>query len=230
MIEFGAPILPSSFWDRVTIAESGCWEWQGGRNAKGYGSFSRPKDGTRLANRRMFKLVHSVDLTPEQFICHSCDNPPCVNPSHLWLGDVVSNTADSNQKGRHVRWNGVRQGEGNHNAKLTEADVLEMRSGNGVLAFYAEQFGIGQEAIRRAIVGRTWSHLPPAGADRVKMFTQAGRIKIASDQISLIIANPEHLTNAALARKYGVSHTTISEIRLGKKRAPTEASDDVSAQ
>lgn len=81
------------------ITKMGCCEWMGSKNKAGYGVFSR-KSTTFLAHRVSFFMANGID--PVGFlVCHSCDNPPCVNPVHLWLGDKVSNAADMVQKGRH---------------------------------------------------------------------------------------------------------------------------------
>jgi hypothetical protein len=79
--------------------ERGCMEWQGVRRKDGYGVLFV---GTRrvAAHRYAYQLTHQVMLTADQFVCHKCDNPPCVNPDHLWIGSVRDNVADMIAKGR----------------------------------------------------------------------------------------------------------------------------------
>jgi len=81
------------------IPETGCWEWQGGRDKTNYGQFSYKNN--RAAHRSAYELY--VDDIPEGLIvCHKCDNPPCVNPDHLFLGTFKDNTQDCIKKGRFV--------------------------------------------------------------------------------------------------------------------------------
>lgn len=90
---------------KVTIGP-GCWEWQANKNTAGYGRLSiGGRDGRMvLAHRVAFE--HFVGPVPEgRFVLHHCDNPACVRPDHLWLGDARSNAADRDHKGRH-RTNG----------------------------------------------------------------------------------------------------------------------------
>ena len=87
------------FWDRVDKkGPDECWEWFGQKNPKGYG-YVKPYG---LTHRFSYEL-HTGEKPGELFVCHSCDNPPCVNPAHLWLGTVTDNQRDAKAKGRLVR-------------------------------------------------------------------------------------------------------------------------------
>lgn len=86
-------ILPS-----VKVAESGCWEFQGPRQGK-YGCVW--VDKSRPTHRVAASAFLGLDLLDsETFVCHRCDNPPCCNPDHLFLGTAADNLRDASQKGR----------------------------------------------------------------------------------------------------------------------------------
>ena len=89
---------PIRFWTRVDLIGN-CWEWRGARNQSGYGTLSNSAGMPPLAHRASWVLHHGP-IPQDADICHSCDNPSCVNPSHLWIGDAKSNGADMAAKGR----------------------------------------------------------------------------------------------------------------------------------
>lgn len=82
-------------WSYVKV-ENGCWVFQGGRDRAGYGKF-----GSGRAHRASYKIFKG-DVPDNLLVCHTCDNPPCVNPDHLWLGTNSDNQKDSIKKGRRI--------------------------------------------------------------------------------------------------------------------------------
>jgi hypothetical protein len=78
-------------------------EWQGGRDLQGYGQiFVRGQaKPTRLKAHRVSYELHVGPIPDGMCVCHTCDNPPCLNPEHLWLGTNADNTRDKTEKGRH---------------------------------------------------------------------------------------------------------------------------------
>jgi len=79
---------------------NGCLEWQRGRTSAGYGQMTWVSgEGTRYTHRLAWEMAKGP-IPPGQCVLHSCDNPPCCTPEHLFLGSKAENTADMVEKGR----------------------------------------------------------------------------------------------------------------------------------
>lgn len=76
-----------------------CWEWKAYRNKDGYGLFV--VDGIRMLSHRFAWVYYYGDIPQGMKVLHECDNPPCCNPWHLFLGTQLDNTKDMISKGRH---------------------------------------------------------------------------------------------------------------------------------
>jgi hypothetical protein len=136
---------------KVSVGQSGCWEWTAHKDANGYGGigFSGKK---KLAHRVMYELRNGP-IPDGACVCHSCDNPACVNPDHLFLGSHAENMADMASKGRAPK------GETHVAAKLTEADVLAIRAETGTQQEIAAKYGISTSQVSRIRLGQTWKHV-----------------------------------------------------------------------
>lgn len=109
------------FWTSVeNRGGEGCWPWIGGKDDRGYGKASVGGQKWKRAPRVAWELTNGP-IPDGLHVLHRCDNPPCVNPAHLFLGTNRDNHADKVAKGRQAR--GERCG---HN-KLTEDDVVAIR-------------------------------------------------------------------------------------------------------
>lgn len=161
--EEGLEIQKQRFLKYVTIAsDDGCWIWSGGRAGRGYGRFSMFKR-TCVASRAAWILFNKED-PKDLLVCHHCDNPPCVNPKHLFLGTHKDNTDDNMKKGRHAMKMGpnlAKRGEESGKSKLTEKQVLKIRSLQGIKEGpeLAEMFKVDQSNIYQIFKRRTWKHI-----------------------------------------------------------------------
>lgn len=136
----------------------GCMEWPWARTSGGYGNI-RIKGKNVCVSRWVWERFNSP-LDPSIDVCHSCDNPACFRPSHLFSGTRVQNMADCESKGRAVHRGAV--GERNRNAVLDAADVLEIKrlvSRGTVRADLCIRYSVTISCINHIIAGHTWKHL-----------------------------------------------------------------------
>lgn len=131
-----------------------CWEWQGARTKAGYGVLNE-KGKLHLVHRFSWECFNGpIPLGME--ILHRCDNPPCLNPAHLFLGDQTTNVKDAKEKGR------ISKGESHINTKLNEGKVHEIKYQLelGVPATkIAKRFGVSRGTIMDIKHNRTWKHV-----------------------------------------------------------------------
>ena len=146
--------LKNKLFSKVEVsASTGCWTWTAG---KGIGGYGRVRVGlkTRYAHRVSFE-IHRGTIPRGMFVCHSCDNPACLNPDHLFLGTPAENMADRDRKGRQARQRGAQ----NAMAKLTDAAVLEIKAAVGPQREIADRYGVSRGHISFIRTGRRWAHL-----------------------------------------------------------------------
>lgn len=139
----------ASFWNKVQRLDSGCWVWTASVTPKGYGTCKTL--GEHYAHRASWVIANG-SIPDGQMVCHRCDNPPCVNPSHLFLGSAADNSQDMVSKGRAARNAGDKSGM----AKVSDADVAEMRRLRNLgvrLADLAVEFGIHPSQVSRIVRG-----------------------------------------------------------------------------
>lgn len=92
--------IEERFWRKVKKGEeNSCWEWIAGRTIDGYGSFWF--NNRVMKSHKVSYLLHTGDVPTGMCVCHTCDNPLCVNPKHLWLGTQLENIEDRQKKGRN---------------------------------------------------------------------------------------------------------------------------------
>jgi len=146
------PTLAERFWSKVSKTES-CWIWTGGSLESGYGMIRvGGSDKRKLEAHRVSWILENGFIPDGLCVLHKCDNPPCVNPKHLFIGTLQDNVRDMNQKGRS---SGGRIPRNQFSRKTSEEDVVEIRelyaSGNYTMKQLATRFGYGYRTIRRII-------------------------------------------------------------------------------
>jgi hypothetical protein len=176
-----------AFWARVGKgAEHECWPWKGPRFRVGYGAFSW--NGRRHVASRIAWTLSNGTIPSGLFVCHHCDNPPCCNPAHLFLGTNRDNIADMDRKGRRVilrgdtHWTqkhpdriprGHRhwthritdahpRGADHWAAKLTEEKVRIIKHALGAgetCLSIGRRFGVRESTIHWIKRGKTWKHV-----------------------------------------------------------------------
>lgn len=153
------PISSAYFWSRVSIGNRGqCWPWIGRPDRDGYGRIKVARVSYQ-AHRVAYFLSFGIDPVG-WLVCHSCDNRPCCNPHHLWLGTIAENTADMMQKGRH--W--ARSGEGHGMAKLKsrEAALIRVAAASGeAQRAIAARYGVSQSTVSLIALGKYWRDANP---------------------------------------------------------------------
>lgn len=140
--------------------KNGCIEWMHCKDKDGYGHTTFVKDGikkTWKVHRLMYYLVYG-EIPHGMIICHSCDNPSCFNPLHLFLGTHLENAIDRSKKGRSRD----QRGEKNYASTLSAQKVIEIRSmaTSGLSQMkIGKIFSVSQTCIGKILRRKLWKHI-----------------------------------------------------------------------
>jgi hypothetical protein len=140
------------FWKKVTKAlENECWLWTGCKQgSNGYGYFRISKDaGNQVAHRFSYEL-HKGQIPMGMIVCHTCDNPICVNPNHLFVGTHQDNAIDRESKKRS---------DYSKITKLTEKQAQEIKSSNLSQSSLSKLYKVSRRTIASIQCGETWKHV-----------------------------------------------------------------------
>jgi hypothetical protein len=196
------------FWPKVDRREPHeCWPWTADTSSGGYGFFHvskvKGKKTRMVASRAAWIITHGA-IADDAVVCHSCDNPICVNPSHLFVGTKADNSSDMAAKGRSV------SGERSPMAKLTWADVNAIRSaysGGANLGELSRRYGCTRQTLREIVNGRTWRHYTVPVLPRQVQTPTKVTAKIKAEMAALASSG---WSQYQLASRYGVSPSVVS--------------------
>lgn len=145
----------ANYHKKIVVASSGCHEWTGVMNNNGYGQFNVSGRKT-LAHRIAWELSNGP-IPEGMCVLHTCDNPACCNPAHLWIGTQIDNIRDMESKGRARR-----SGSNHGRSKLTEDDVRKIRELHEKgwrHKSIAVMFGVIQQNISMIVNRKRWKHI-----------------------------------------------------------------------
>ena len=151
------PARIAAFWSNVDIrGHNECWPWKGAPDGHGYGRFTIAFKVRRKAHRIAFELHNGS--APKDHACHSCDNPPCCNPAHLFDGTPLDNMHDMISKGREKHPGNF--GKSNGNSKFSDDDVRDIKRrtsiGQETLSDIARSYNVTAQAISMIKRGKNW--------------------------------------------------------------------------
>lgn len=196
-----------------------CWLWRGSTDKDGYGVFKAEHDGVLYQKAHRFSFaLHKGHPPFGLHVCHSCDNPQCVRPDHLFLGTSAENMADKMAKGRH-RW---MRGEDAGHAILTEDQARSVIGDARPYAQIAADYGVTASAIGDIKNRKSWRHLGAEKGVKAKRVSPRRGVsdKLTPDDIRAIRASDD--TGVALAARYGITKQSVTDIRKRRSWAHVE--------
>ena len=202
------------FWSKVSYPgnDQDCWEWIAYRDKDGYGIFDNKR------SHRLSWEFYNGDIPNNLHVCHECDNPPCCNPDHLFLGTALENNQDRTNKGRQCK------GSNSHFAKTTEITIKQILVdiGNNKyqnLEQIKKDYNVNSKILRGIFRRELWKHITDIYSDQELSILKnkvMNRI-LTSDEI---IEIKDRLKNGDrqcdIANDFNVQWQMIYHIKSGK--------------
>jgi len=182
------------FFDKVLIGD-GCWEWQANTRVDGYGRLKLAGKNV-LTHRIAFQYFYPESFDEKLCVLHRCDNPPCVNPKHLFQGTHEDNSYDKAIKGRAAK-------------KLTKEQAIAIRKDPRKQWVIAEEYGIEQTAVSLIKQGKNWYWLDS------DIVNNHHNHVLTEDEVKSI--RKDNRVHRLIAEDYGVQRRQISRIKQGTR-------------
>lgn len=197
--------IQDNFWEMVDfdgplILESPCWLWLKGKIPSGYGQL-RVDGGNMLAHRFSYELVNGL-ISSDLCVCHRCDNPPCVNPDHLWAGTHQENMEDMANKNR------ARNGGNGPPSKLTHSQIVAIFNDERTYKKIAEDYLINVASVCMIKSGRLHSKITG------QTYTERLGPRRLTDEEVLTIFNDVR-PYLEIAEEHGISQAEVRVIKNG---------------
>lgn len=190
-----------------------CLEWTGAIGKAGYGNLCHDK--CWWSSHRLAWFLKNGPIPEGKMVCHHCDNPPCVNDEHLFIGTAKTNHDDMRSKVRESappRFIGSQHSEAKLNEELVAVIKGQCAAGVSNKAL-AKRFGVAQQLISRIARGEIWTHVPGP-------IVKSTAIQLDEQQVdSIRAARSSGIRLKVLAAQYGVSRQAISKIARGERWA-----------
>jgi hypothetical protein len=153
--------LPDRFWKKVLIIPNGCWLWLGATDADGYGLiYNTDAPPSHFRATHICCQLTGRDIPAGKLVCHTCDNPTCVRPDHLWIGSHQENARDRDLKGRHAHCGPITPASGiRHPMALYGDRIGDVHSLRTIGLTYREiamRVSMSASNVGRILRGETW--------------------------------------------------------------------------
>jgi predicted XRE-type DNA-binding protein len=198
--------------ENLSISDNGCWEWTGAKT-NGYGCLKMPEiygEMKILVSRLAWVAFKGVPIKDGKLVCHHCDNPPCFNPDHLFLGNQKENLQDCSRKKRTMT------GSLNGNSKYTQEDIQKvlclLSEGKSGVEIHGIT-GISRTHISRLKKGYAWTDKTHGLANHInhnRKYTDEQIIKTAQ------LIKEGELKPTQIARITGVTRYVVGDMKRGK--------------
>jgi hypothetical protein len=141
------------FWKRIRVgAPNDCWDWIKGKSPKGYGRYTKAKRNGMPSGAHQVSWILTYGVIPRGlYVLHTCDNPSCCNPNHLFLGTAKDNAEDKVRKGRQPR------GEQIPTHKLTWDQVNDIRLDGRKPKDISKDYNISVVMVYLILKNKSWS-------------------------------------------------------------------------